>query len=164
LEAAFSEREVRRMRLQSAAFFEGLKRDQPGRVRTAMLFRTSLTAHKIGKLYVETGLTPGGAATDAESVAVAAADAKAPTKRARHVVARQSDQMSVRYALLAQTLQAAGIPATDDEVERAFVKDGPNAVSAMMNDINSVIDRKRRKLADTGDNGDNGDTGHEMSS
>lgn len=152
LEAEYSNREIRRTQLLSALFFEGLKRDQPGRVRNATLYRTSMMSAKVSKHFLDTGKTLSGEDTDAEAVAAVAAAAKTvPAKRPRVQMANQRDQMSVRHALLVQTLTNAGIPLADDALEREFVKAGPNAVSAMMNDLNTVVDHKRRKLAHDSD-------------
>jgi hypothetical protein len=149
IEREFSEREIRRTRLQYALFFEGLKRDKPGSVRTALAYRSSLMAHRKSKHFVETGKELGGEDSNAERVATNVVDAKSvPFKRPRYATASQKDQVSVRHALLTQMLQTAGVEPTDDDMERVFVKDGPNAVSSMMNDIHSIIDRKRRKVDD----------------
>lgn len=147
IERDHGEREIRRTKLQYAVFLEGLKRDKPGAVRVASLYRSTLMTHKVSKHFVETGEAVGGGATDPETVAKLAAETRSPAlKRSRNSTSSHRDQMSVRYALLVQSLKNEGIALTDDDLERTFVNDGPNAVSAMMNDINTVIDRKRRKL------------------
>jgi hypothetical protein len=148
IERNHGEREIRRTNLQYALFLEGLKSDKPGTVRKASLYRSTLMAHKVSKHFVETGEAVGGGETDPEAVAKLAVETKSVSgKRVRHVASNQRDQVSVRHALLVQSMKNAGIELTDDDLERKFVEDGPNAVSAMMNDINTVIDRKRRKLS-----------------
>jgi hypothetical protein len=147
IEVVHGEREIRRTRLQFALFLEGLKQDKPGTVRTALLYRSNLMAQRCSKHFVDTGMTISGDVTDAEAVAKKATDTKTtPLKRARYTVTTHKDQMCVRNALMIQTLQTAGIPLTDDVLERNFIKDGPNAVSAMMSELQTVVDHKRRKL------------------
>jgi hypothetical protein len=145
LEAEYASREIRRADLVHALFHLGRELDAEGRVRNAVVYRSTLMTTKAAKHYIETGKSVEDAIEMTAREAAVAASKKDSGKRKRTapVPTTKGDQHNVRYTMLVTQLKEHGLELDDSEDERHFIAKGPTGLGKIMASIGDIVHRRR---------------------